>query len=53
MKTDFDELPEKSAEERERLDRIFREIEGRTPDDSGELASDLWELARLRDQYRS
>jgi len=39
----------------DRLDLIFSEIEPNkrgTPVESLELASDLWELARMRHQYR-
>jgi hypothetical protein len=41
----------------DRLNRIFAEVENRKnpqhgPGPDEEIASDLWELARMRDQYR-
>ena len=41
----------------DRLDHIFAEVEKRRNPHIGtgpdELASDLWELAKMRDQYRA
>ena len=36
----------------DRMNRIFAEVEKRK-NQPEELASDLWELARLRDQWRA
>jgi hypothetical protein len=46
----FDELELLPTDRADRLDRIFGELE--KPKEELEMASDLWELARLRDQYR-
>ena len=39
----------------DRLDHIFAEVDNRRNPmaEPEELASDLWELARIRDQYRA